>query len=129
MLLRSLFMALAGGIGGIVVQVPDPAQAQEADGRLVYQLQVTQPGTRSQGWFGTLYDEAGAAVTAEPGATVKMPFGTFENLPCTYLWSQCELTPAGMLPVAPMTGFAALTEDQAWFTGFTSTAKARAAKA
>ncbi|GEM_PF-6012747 len=114
MVLRSLFMALAGGIGGLVVQLPDTAQAQEADGRLIYQLQVTQPGTRSQGWFGTLYDEAGAAVTAEPGATVKMPFGTFENLPCTYLWSQCGFIPAGMLPVAPMTGFAALTEDQAW---------------
>ena len=45
MLLRSLFMALAGGIGGLAVQVADPAQAQQVDGRLIYQLLVTQPGT------------------------------------------------------------------------------------
>lgn len=114
MLCRSVFAVLVGVVSGLAVLAPRPAPAQAVDGRLIYQLEVTQPGTRSQGWLGTLYDEGGAAIAVAPGGLVETLVGNFENLPCTYLWSQCGFIRVGMLPVAPMSGFATLTEDQAW---------------
>jgi len=108
----SLFARLAVVLG--VAGLPVQAVAQAPDGRLIYQLEVTQPGTRSQGWLGTLYDETGASIVAEPGATVETLAGTFEYRPCTYLWSQCGFIRVGMLPVTAPSSPAALMENQAW---------------
>jgi len=114
MFVRSGFGVFAALGCSVVLGAPGTLQAQEVDGRLIHQLAVTQPGTRSQGWFGTIYDSAGAAIVAEPGAIVETPVGSFENLPSPTMWSQCGFIRVGMLPVTPMSGFAALTEDQAW---------------
>lgn len=114
MLIRSIFAGLAIFVGALATVAPGLALAQQVDGRMIYQLEVTQPGTRSQGWLGTLYDENGAAIAADPGAIVETAAGPFENLPCTYLWSQCGFIRVGMLPVAAPSSLAALTEDQAW---------------
>ncbi|MDP2064155.1 MAG: hypothetical protein Q8Q63_10875 [Phaeovulum sp.] len=114
MAFRSVLLLLAGIACGLAGLAPRAALAQDVDGRLIYQLEVTQPGTRSQGWLGTLYDDAGRAIATAPGTIVETRVGAFENLPCTHLWSQCGFLRVGMLPVTAMSGFAALTENQAW---------------
>lgn len=111
---RSVLAVLGVVAGAVAIGAPGWGEAQQAEGRLIYQLVVTQPGTRSQGWLGTLYDETGAAIVAAPGARVETPAGNFENLPCTYLWSQCGFIRVGMLPVTAPSSPSALMENQAW---------------
>lgn len=114
MVFRSFRAGLAGLAAGLAALAPLALRAQEVDGRLVYQLEVTQPGSRSQGWLGTLYAENGGAIEAAPGAVVETPLGAFENHPCPHMWSQCGFLRVGMLPVTLPGGFEALTADQSW---------------
>ena len=59
--------------------------------RLFYQITVTDPGRRSQGWKGTLYDRAGQAIEVEPGKSVKTHVGEFVSIACTTLWVPCGM--------------------------------------
>jgi hypothetical protein len=59
--------------------------------RLFYQITVTNPGTRSQGWKGTLYDRGGQAIEVEPGKSVKTNAGEFVSVACKVLWVPCGL--------------------------------------
>ena len=45
--------------------------------RLVYQIEVTAPGTKSQGWHGTLFDKTGKPMQVAPGKTVHTNIGDF----------------------------------------------------
>jgi len=65
------------------------------DERLVYQIDVTDPGMRSQGWHGTLYDKNGNAVAVEPGKTVHTAIGDFVGVAKAILLSE----PYGMIHV------------------------------
>ena len=60
--------------------------------RLVYEITVTSPGTKSQGWHGTLFGKDGKPVQAEPGKTVKTNVGEFVSIAETNL-----RTPYGMI--------------------------------
>ncbi|MBL8779557.1 MAG: hypothetical protein JNL06_01325 [Alphaproteobacteria bacterium] len=77
--------------------------AQAADGgarvdeRLVYEIVVTAPGTRSQGWHGTIYDSTGKPVSIEPGQRFETAVGTFESVACPHLWSMCGMIHTDML--------------------------------
>jgi hypothetical protein len=62
--------------------------------RLVYQIDVTDPGSRSQGWHGTLYDKNGHAVQAAPGKIVHTDIGDFLSVAKTDPW-----VPHGMIHV------------------------------
>ncbi len=68
-----------------------PAAAAEVPGRLAYEIVVTNPGTRSQGWIGTLHDMDGAAMVVDPGKTVETPVGTFVSVACRELWVPCGM--------------------------------------
>lgn len=59
--------------------------------QLAYQLVVTNPGTRSQGWRGILYDESGAPLEVAPGEHVTTPLGSFVSVECVHLWDACGL--------------------------------------
>lgn len=59
--------------------------------RLFYQITVTAPGTRSQGWKGTLFDRAGQAIEVEPGKSVKTNVGEFVSIACKLLWVPCGM--------------------------------------
>ena len=50
------------------------------DERLVYQIDVTIPGSKSQGWHGTLYGKDGKAVQVEPGKTMHTTIGDFVSV-------------------------------------------------
>ncbi len=93
---------------------PASLSAQNAEGRLLYQLEITQPNTRSQGWLGTLFGEDGTITDAAPGEMVETKIGTFESMPCPYAWSICGFIRTGMLPVTPMSDFSAILEDNTW---------------
>lgn len=60
--------------------------------RLVYEITVTAPGTRSQGWHGTLYDKSGKPVQVEPGKTMTTNVGEFVSVAET-----TSETPYGMI--------------------------------
>jgi hypothetical protein len=77
--------------------VPPEAARAEAGERLVYEIVVTAPGTRSQGWHGTIYDKTGAPVTIAPGQTFETRIGTFESVACEHPWSTCGMIHADML--------------------------------
>ncbi len=68
-----------------------PASAADEPGRLAYAIVVTNPGTRSQGWLGTLYGPDGAAMVVDAGKTVETPAGTFVSVTCRELWVPCGM--------------------------------------
>ena len=67
-----------------------PAHASQQ--RLVYEITVTNPGSKSQGWHGTLYDRSGQPVQAEPSTRVKTIAGEFESVAESQPW-----VPYGMI--------------------------------
>ncbi len=83
------------------------------DGRLFYEMVVTNPGTRSQGWHGTLYGPDGKPVAAEPNALVDTGAGMFRYVACDVLWKPCGFIREGTQPV-PATSAAALLDSEAW---------------
>ncbi len=85
-LARLLIFAVASlGTTGLV-----EAQSRN-DGRLFYEMAVTNAGSRSQGLEGTLYDAAGNAVTVAPGETVETDIGTFIMNACAVPWDSCGM--------------------------------------
>lgn len=76
------------------------------DERLFYQLEVTNAGTRSQGQFGQLFDEAGRQVVAPAEGVVSTPAGAFSIIDCTVPWEPCGALSTGMplLPGAASSG-------------------------
>lgn len=77
---RTLLIALA--IGAITV-----TNAAAQAGRTIYQIDVSAPGTKSQGLRGTLYDEHGRRV--EEGPAVQTPIGSFRWISCSMPWESC----------------------------------------
>ena len=79
-------------VAALVIALCTPVQA-EADpaGRLVYDIVVSAPGTRSQGWTATLYDSAGKPIETEAGKTVTTPLGEFVRVPCVNPWDACGM--------------------------------------
>lgn len=76
------------------LRLPD---LRPGNGRLVYSIEVTNPGTRSQGWVGTLYDSDGAAMSVPPGDTVMFGFDTFVSVACTEPWVPCGMIRSDMV--------------------------------
>ena len=70
------------------------AAAQPA--RTAYQIDVSAPGTKSQGLRGTLYDDQGRRV--EEGPTVQTAIGSFRWIPCRMLWESCGRWLEGTAP-------------------------------
>ena len=78
----------------VVVGASPMPTAAHADppGRLFYEIVVTDPGTRSQGWHGVLYDADGNPIEAAPGQTVSLAgqflydVGEFVNVACENPW-------------------------------------------
>jgi hypothetical protein len=92
-----LSMKMVATLLSALVAVPacwQPARA--ADERLVYTMEVTAEGTRSQGWLGTLYDEAGNPMAVPPGWTVTTGAGTFVSVACVVLFHPCGMIDTDM---------------------------------
>ncbi|WP_139360525.1 hypothetical protein [Mycobacterium sp. D16R24] len=77
--------------------MPLAAQA-DVFGRLFYEIVVTTPGTKSQGWHGVLYDGIGKPIESVPGQAVTMPvgqfvseIGEFVNVACNAPWDACGM--------------------------------------
>lgn len=65
---------------------PAPAPVE----RVLYELVVERPGSRSQGVRGVLYDEAGREREPKgPDEVIHTGFGDFRYVGCAYLWSTC----------------------------------------
>lgn len=62
---------------------------------LFYEIVVTAPGTRSQGWIGTLYGD-GKPLDAT-SASVQTTIGVFVNVPCDNAWDACGMVHSAML--------------------------------
>ncbi|WP_395612855.1 hypothetical protein [Allosphingosinicella sp.] len=75
------------------------AAAQPA--RTAYQIDVSAPGTKSQGLRGTLYDDQGRRV--DEGPTVQTAVGSFRWIPCRMLWESCGRWREGAAP--PMSSY------------------------
>lgn len=70
------------------------AAAQPA--RTSYEIEVTAPGTKSQGLRGNLYDREGRRI--EEGAVAQTPIGSFRWIPCQMLWESCGRWRDGSTP-------------------------------
>ncbi len=88
-LLRIWLLVLAAVVGASLM--PFEAHA-DPPGRLFYEIVVTAPGSKSQGWVGVLYDAAGKPIYASPsGQPVTTALGEFVDVPGGH-WS-----PGGMI--------------------------------
>ena len=76
---KPLLLVLA--VAGIV------SAASAQPGRTLYRIDVTAPGTKSQGLRGTLYDDQGRPI--EAGPDVQTAIGQFRWIPCRQLWASC----------------------------------------
>jgi len=65
-----------------------------SDERLVYQIEVTSPGMKNQGWHGTLYGKDGKPMPVEPGKIVHTHIGDFIGVANT-----APFVPYGMIHV------------------------------
>jgi hypothetical protein len=93
--LRAITIAiLAAGVVGTVG--PNPATA--GAGRLIYKIEVTNPGTKSQGWHGTLYDDKAQSITAKPGEAVETQLGDFVSIECVLPWRPCGMIHVDTIP-------------------------------
>lgn len=68
-----------------------------SDQRLFYEIKVTAPGTRSQGWHGSLFDREGHELAVEAGQTVHTNAGDFVSVACTQPWIPCGLIHADQM--------------------------------
>lgn len=79
---RQRAIALAAAAAASVVSA---AHAQNE--RLVYKIEVSAAGSKSQGLRGMLYDANGREMTS--GAPVSTPIGQFRWIECRRLWDSC----------------------------------------
>jgi hypothetical protein len=89
--LAGVLLAACASLGA-----PQPSLADD-NVRVAYQITVMAPGTRSQGWRGTLYEANGAPIALPPGARVNTPAGRFVGVACEHLWSACGAIEEGMV--------------------------------
>lgn len=78
-------LSLAAAI--VATAAIEPSRA--ANDRVFYEITVTAPGTRSQGWRGVLYDRNGVALVRAPGETIATNAGVFVNVSCDQPWKPC----------------------------------------
>lgn len=71
------------------------AAAQPA--RTSYEIEVSAPGTKSQGLRGSLYDREGRRIGEGP--VERTPIGDFRWIPCRMLWESCGRWREGSTPV------------------------------
>lgn len=98
-LFRIKLIALVS-IGIFQTTMEPDAKADEVagiGGRLLYKIVVTDPGTRSQGWKGTLFDRNGQPLDVEPGKTVRTRIGDFVSVACDLPWVPCGMIHASTL--------------------------------
>ena len=76
---KSLLLVVAAA--GIV------SAASAQPGRTLYRIDVTAPGTKSQGLRGTLFDDQGRPIAAGPD--VQTAIGRFRWIACRQLWASC----------------------------------------
>ncbi len=92
----------------------DLASAQSrSDGRLFYEMHITNAGTRSQGLIGTLYGADGAAIDIAPGETIETAAGVFRMHACAQAWDTCGMIREGGRPEDAMS-LEALTDGVPW---------------
>lgn len=95
----------------VLVAALVPALAQDrTEGRLFYEMVVTNPGTRSQGWTGALFGPDGSALTAAPDAVIDTKIGAFRYHVCSVPWDACGFIREGSLPVPGSPSLAVLTD-------------------
>ena len=81
----------------LIAVLPFVFPAHAATERLFYEITVTAPGTRSQGWHGTLYDPDGHAVVVEPDDVRQTNAGDFVGVVCAQAWTPCGFIHSDML--------------------------------
>jgi hypothetical protein len=84
-------MRKAVGVGllaaAVLVLTATPLLA--ARERMFFEIVESDPGSRSQGWRGSVFDERGLAMQLMPGQTVKMPGGSVTGVACVMPWVPC----------------------------------------
>lgn len=88
------WLVIAAAVVGAAL-IPVKAHA-DPPGRLVYEIEVGAPGTRSQGWTATLYDAVGDPMEAAAGQTLTTALGEFVSLPCGAPWDACGMVRTDM---------------------------------
>lgn len=88
-MMRCMVLAVAGALVAGCASLGAAPPAPEASARVLYQIDVSAPGTRSQGWRGVLYGEDGAPIALAPGARIETTAGAFVGVACPYAWSTC----------------------------------------
>ena len=103
--MRRAAFAIFSALGLFAFVIP----IQAANERLAYELVVTLPGSRSQGWHGTLYNAEGKPMTLAPGTKVVTDIGELVSAARTsgQMWK-----PYGMVPTAR--GMRNDTAQDAW---------------
>lgn len=80
------------------VAVGAAALSAGRDGQLLYRIDETAAGSRSQGWHGTLFDASGARIALAEGQKLKTPAGGFVGVACVMPWRPCGAILQEMLP-------------------------------
>lgn len=104
-------LALAGSV---LLSCLSAANAQPAGGRLFYEIVVTNPGSRSQGWNGTLYGQDGGAIDVPVGQTVMTNVGDFVSVACAELWVPCGLIHVDTLAWMAAAGGNVIMDPSRW---------------
>lgn len=95
---RWMCAAFAAILLSACVYIGGPHGPPSDDGtRLLYEIHVTSPGTRSQGWRGTLFESNGAPIALAPGQRIDTPAGRFIGVRCELLWRPCGAIHEDML--------------------------------
>lgn len=97
--MRSVCAMLAAmWLAACVYIAPPPYRPPPDDEtRLLYEIQVTAPGTRSQGWRGVLYESDGSPVLLRAGQSIDTPAGRFVGVECRRPWDACGAVHVDML--------------------------------
>lgn len=87
MIVAALLLAcMAASSPAAAAAPPAPAPVE----RVLYELVVERPGSRSQGVRGILYDDAGREREPKgPDEVIHTMIGDFRYVGCAYLWSTC----------------------------------------
>lgn len=92
-----------------------PKQARSGEGaRLFYEIVVTAPGTRSQGWHGTLFHRDGSAYALPAMMSVNTNAGVFAGVACAMPWAPCGAIHADQLAWMKTHGGNVVMDRGAW---------------
>lgn len=74
--------------------------AQPENERLLYEMIVTTPGSKMQGWYGVLYDDAGRVIQLKPGEQSGTPAMTLVGVAKSdgEYWKPYGAIPVGGVP-------------------------------